>query len=96
MQNWEVNRGSAEHPSFQPSLRNLGINEREWDELSPHVDQVLCGASDDKLDAEFPPSPKGSRMIFTSPYRALPALRIGFRVDQDDNGKIVYVVADAR
>lgn len=54
MRDWATNRGIAEDPFFARSLQQLGIDRREFDDLAPKVEEVLCGATIEKLDAEYP------------------------------------------
>lgn len=91
MRDWLPNRGCAYEQRFWDDLGGLGITQEQWDDLSPSVDVSLFGASDAKLDWEYPIRIDGLRLILTEAFHSIPPLRIAFIVDRGDNGKIVYV-----
>src|SRR4051794_40161960 len=97
MREWARNRGSAFEHSFQADLKRLGLDQRDFDvEVGPEIDEALCGATDGKLDEVYPEFGGGLRILLVTATAHLPALRIAFRVDAADGGKICYCRVDLR
>lgn len=97
MNQWTTNRGSRYEPSFHAALQRIGVAIMDWDQVAPWIEAVLNGASDAKLDAEFPVrSASGQRILLTQPLAHIPPLRIAFKVETHSPGTICYCDADRR
>ena len=95
MQDWARNRDCIYSEDFTTDLARLGIDQGHYDsEVAPKVDQALYGASDERLDAEYPATLSGVRMLITVPTQEIGSLRIAFTVE--DDGNILYLRLDAR
>jgi hypothetical protein len=91
---WSHNRGCGEDPSFESSCEAFGLDVEAWDDLSIGIQSALCGASDEKLEAEYPMRADRLRLYITVAARGLPSLRVAFRVAED--GKIWFVSISGR
>lgn len=76
------------------SLRALGIPVEDFDDFIPAIDNDLCGATDEALDAVYPPNDRDVRMLLTDPFRNVPALRLAFKVEASRH--VAYLGADLR
>lgn len=99
MRPWRARRASAFAPGFDDYLTalDLGIDVHWlWDQAIVEIEHVLCGASREHLDVVYPPNSDGLRLMLTQRIRGLPPLRIAFRLDDEDDERVVYVAVSRR
>ena len=94
VRDWATNRTCVYEATFWDDLARIGISAKEFDELSPSIDESIRGASLEKLDEVYPPLFGELRLILTEEFRALPRLRIAFEVDQ--KGDVLFRWVDRR
>jgi hypothetical protein len=93
---WCRARSSTYAPDFLDQLEAIGVETPAWDRLTYEaVDDVLCGASIERLDAEYPVrTTDGLRILLTESAPGVPPLRVAFRIEP--NGDVCYVAASLR
>lgn len=94
MEAWRPLRASHYGPRFEQSIHTLGFEYEDWDRIAPLIDDVLCGVSRERLDAEYPVRVGNLRLYLTPAMRGLPALRVAFELVED--GQICYAEASLR
>lgn len=90
MQEWKLYRGCIQEDAFLQDAEAYGIPIRELDEvMRTDIEEVLCGASDELLDAAYPIwVPPDKRLLLTNRRGAVPPLRVAWRIATEDHGKI--------
>jgi hypothetical protein len=98
MDAWSRRRGCVYSPSFEESLGRLGLDARAVDDDLGAIENALCGTESAKIDAEYPilVGTLDSRLALTDGSGQLPALRVVFRLIQEDGEKIEWVDVDLR
>jgi len=96
VEQWRARRANAYSADFEDRRKTLNIDLRLLDEIFVEVDAVLCGATRAVLDHVYPPLVDGYRVLLIPALRGLPALRVAFRIDEEDNERVVYENIDIR
>lgn len=90
MQEWKPFRGCIQEDAFLQDAEAYGIPIQALDEvMRTDIEDVLCGASDEKLDIVYPVLvPPDKRLLLTNRRGEVPGLRVAWRIATEDHGKI--------
>lgn len=90
MQAWGPLRGCIHEPQFLADAAAIGITAEALDEIiRVDVEDVLCGATLEKLNEVYPVlAAPDLRLVFTNQRGSTPALRIAWRIATEDFGKV--------
>lgn len=85
-------RSSRYEHSFTNSLNRAGLTYRQFDEVAPSIEYLLCGMKEVTLNFYFPILHAGLRILVTRPTPNLPSLSIAFAVNQSAGHEFVDYV----
>lgn len=88
MEQWPSLRGFIHENQFVTDAVSLGITPEDLNDVVADFEQVLCGITDERLDAIYPCHSGDWRVFLTEERLGVPRLRIAFRLASEGDKRI--------